>query len=116
MIRMPLARNDSDDLRVQLRFKDSGMNRRTHLHRLRRLLMLIQRGFVMRRRLEDLRHHAFAQSINGVILSRWHVEVDVLVENAHSVGGLANALALEMKPSLSARIMLATFVDTSRKF
>ena len=32
------------------------------------------------------------------------------------MGGLENALALEMKPSLSAKIMLATLVLTSRKF
>ena len=74
-----IRRDDGDNLRVQVRFENGGVNRRTHLHRFRRLLMLLQRGFVMRRRLQDLGHHAFRESVNGVILLRWHVEINVAV-------------------------------------
>jgi hypothetical protein len=41
--------------------------------------MLLQRGTIMRRGLKDLGHHAFRESINGVILLGWHVEVNVAV-------------------------------------
>ena len=49
-----IRRNDRDNLRVQVWFENGGMNRRTHLHGFRRLLMLFQRGAIVGRTLEDL--------------------------------------------------------------
>jgi hypothetical protein len=41
--------------------------------------MLLQRGFVVRWRLEDLGHHAFRESVNGMVLLSSHVEINVAV-------------------------------------
>jgi hypothetical protein len=41
--------------------------------------MLLQRGAIMRRGLKDLGHHAFRESVNGMVLLSSHVEIDVAV-------------------------------------